>query len=329
MEPKKDRLQELASNVEADYSIWKVISVIAFTAASAAAFGIFLSLGIPGGTAGTALLFLSCLVMQALLIKSSSISMAGAAIESAAMVIPVFLLKPGFPLLPLAFAVALSFLFMVWATLSARDTLDNELKIRFSKVAGAVLPKSFTAIAIFLAMIFGFSFRSDTLFSPGFIGPLVDLATPVIGYFVPNFSSDMTTRDFLAVSASSALAKNGVIDFNLMPDSLRDQIINESVEGSKKALENGFGITISLDVSFKDSVRLALSEKLKDVVSKMPPYIISVMVALIVFSLVKALGLFVHWLVTFFAFVIYQILLATGFAETILEPRSREIVVMK
>jgi len=326
---KKDRLKELASNVEADYSVLKIFSVISFTCLSAAAFGVFLGLGIVGGIAGTGLLFLSCLVMQSLLIKSIARFATGAIFESVAIVAPIMFLKPDFPLLPLAFATVLNFLLIVWSQFSARDALENELKVRFTKISKAVLPKSFTALAIVIAVIYGFAFKPETLFSPSFVDPIVGIAAPVVGYFVPDFSPEMTARDFLAVSARQSLASNGVIDFNVMPATLRNQIIDQTVESSKKALEDGLSISIDLTASFSDNVRFALSEKMKDAVQKIPPYFISLAAAFVIFLLVKAISFIVYWLVALFAFVMYQALLAIGFAEVTLEPRSREIVLMK
>lgn len=326
---KKDRLRELASNVEADYSPWKIFAVIAFTCLSAGAFGVFLGYGIVGGIAGTGLLFLSCLVMQALLIKSLARFALGAVFESLSLVAPIIYLKPDFPLLPLAFAALLNFLLIVWAQFSARDALDNELKVRFTKIAKAVLPRSFTAFAVVIAVIYGFSFKPETLFSPDFIGPMVGISAPIVGYFIPDFSPEMSARDFLAVSARQSLAKNGVIDFNVMPASLRDQIIDKTVESSKKALEDSFSISIDLNASFSDNVRFALADKLEIAVREIPPYFISIGAAIVIFLIAKAVSFIVYWLVALFAFVMYQVLLAIGFAEVTLESRSREIVLMK
>lgn len=326
---KKDRLKELASNVEADYSLWKIISVVAFTCLAAAAFGIFLALGIVGGIAGTGLLFLSCLVMQALLIKGLGRFALGAVFESIAMVAPIIFLDRAFPIVPLAFAAVIAFLAFVWAQLSARDALENELKVRFLKISKAVLPKSFTAVAIVMAVVYGFAFKKETLFSAEFIDPMVGAVSPVVGYFVPDFKIDMSARDFLAVSAKQSLAKNGVIDFNVMPEKLRNQVIDKTVESSKKALEDSFGVTIDLTKSFRDNVRSVLADRLRVIVDKLPAYLVSLAVALVIFLLVKAVGFLVYWIVAFFAFVMYQVLLSTGFAEVMLEPRSREIVLMK
>ncbi|MDD5098762.1 MAG: hypothetical protein PHP35_00215 [Candidatus Colwellbacteria bacterium] len=326
---KKDRLRELASNVEADYSPIKVLLIILFTLLSALAFGVFIGLGIIGGIAGAGLLFLSCLVMQALLIKSLSRFAIGAIFESAALISPIIFLKPGFPILPLLFAAVLNFLLMVWAQFSARDALENELKVRFIKISKAVLPKSFTAFAVVVAVIYGFSFKPEYFFSPSFIDSTMNLATPIIGYFVPDFSPNMSAREFLAVSARQSLAKNGVINFNIMPESIRNQIINKTVEESKNALENSFGFSIDLDKPFSENARIIFTEKIKEVVGMIHPYLISVVVSLGVFFLAKAASFIVYWLVAFFAFIMYQVLLATGFAEVTLQQRSREIVVMK
>jgi len=326
---KKDRLKELASNIEADYSVWKIIVVIAFTCIAAGSFGIFLGSGIAGGVAGAGLLFLSCLVMQALLIKGLGRFAVGALFESVAMVAPIFIINKEFPLIPLAFAALVSFLAFIWAQLSARDTLENELKVRFLKISKAVLPKSFTAVAIVIAVVYGFSFEKSTLFSPEFLDPIINTASPVVGYFVPGFSPDMSARDFLAVSAKQSLAKSNVIDFNVMPEKLRNQLIDKTVEGSQKALEDSFGVTVDLTKSFKENVRTISIDRLQVIVSQIPVYLISLAVALIVFLTAKAVGFVIYWIVAFFAFIMYQVLLSVGFAEVSLETRSREIVLMK
>jgi len=317
-------------DAEADYSLWKIIAVIAVTAASAALFGLTLSHQFSlSRVFGAGLLFAAFITIQPLLIKDRNKILFSVFLSVISLFLPLFLSDIPF-FSPVFFSVmAASFIFLVWGQLSGKEELDNALRIRFSKLSGRVLSKSLTAIALTAAIVFGWSFNINTLFSEKFINSIIDISKPVIGYYVPNFDPAMNFRDFLAVSAKQTLAGNNVVEFNLMPETLKNQLINQTVENSRRSLENNFGINIDLDLSFSENVRNAITEKLKDPASLIPADHLSIAAAIIIFLIARGTLWIFSWLVAALSFFVYQTLLAISFAEVTLETRSKEVILLK
>jgi hypothetical protein len=315
---------------EADYSPWKMAVVFIMIASSAAIFGFTLASSPSVARAlAAALLFASLISIQPLLIKGMGRIFLSVTLYSIALFAPIFFINKTVPFVVLAVAAVISFLLFIWGQVAGRRELDNSLKINFSRLSGAVLARSLTAIAIAGAIVYGWNFRAESLFSDKFLGNVINASVPIVGYYIPNFDPTMNLRDFLEVSARQSLAAGGVLDFNLMPDTLKNQLLNQTIENSRKSLENNFGISIDLDSSFADNFKSAITEKLKDPITSITSDYLSAIMAVIIFFFSRGALWLMSWIAGGLSFLLYQMALVTGFARLSLEPRSKEIVLLK
>lgn len=325
----KARLKIAATDIEADYSFWKVTVVFSVMAVFAFFFGLSL-VYLPFSRAIAAgLLFSAFLTLQPILIKGFQRMALSTAIGTAALFLPVFLSSKGIPLLVLVISAVASFGMFMWGQYAGKMELENTLRIKFSKLAGSILSKSLSAVALIIALVYGWSFNIDIIFSEQSMERIIAISSPVIGYYIPNFSPDMPLRDFLEVSARQSLAGNNVISFNLMPETLKQQLINQTIDSSRKSLENNFGVSVDLDSSFKNNLIKSVTDKFKAPVSAIPKGQVSLVATMFLFVGLRTGLWLLSWLAVMLSFLIYQIVLAVNFAQLSLEPRSKEVILLK
>ena len=313
---------------EADYSAVKILSVILGVSAFAFLFGYSLSAWSGFQAAAAGLIFVSLIALLPLLLKAKNLQFVAALTSSVSMAAPLFLFGD-VPLVPVAALAVFSVIMLTGGIIFGKREIDNSLKVSFTRFSGQVIAKAFTVVALAAAISYGWNFKAADLFSDKFINKVVSLSSPVVTYYAPGFTPEMKFGEFLEISARRSLAGKDAINFALMPDTLKRQLISQTVENSRRALENNFAVEVDLDASFEENFRKAVTEKIAGPAKAINPDHLSVAAAIVVFIFVRGTLWFLGWLVAAFAFFIYQLLLATKFAEIYLESKTREIVLLK
>jgi|GEM_PF-1265366 len=313
---------------EADYSGLKIAAVIVGVSAFAFLFGYSLSFWGVFPSIAAGMFFVSLVALAPLLLKSRGLQFAAALVSSLALAIPLFIFGK-IPLIPIGALAVFSIVMLAEGVIFGKKEIDNSLKVSFSKFSGAVVGKALTVIALAASISYGWHFTADDLFTDKFIDGIVSLSSPVVGYYAPGFTPEMKFSEFLEISARRALAGKDPIGFAVMPETLKRQQIDQTVENSRRALENNFAMEVDLEASVQDNFRKAAIDKLAGPARAVNPDHLSIAAAIVIFIFVRGVLWFFGWLAAALAFFVYQLLLATKFAEIYIESKTREMVILK
>ncbi|NCN53049.1 hypothetical protein GW950_01125 [Candidatus Wolfebacteria bacterium] len=300
-----------------DRSKWKILSIGIMGFILALVMGYFLANTLSGESNLSALLissvlFFSVFVLQIIFIRGAGIINGFILIDTVAILIP-FLLS-----FSLSLIVAWLTLLVSWLNSSrkGRDEINNQLKVKFSRVEKIVLPSAFTGLAIFIAIITvwvnGTSLTKDTFLK------IIQPTQPIMQTFLSrNFNFNMTVSKF----AEEIISTKTGLNISALPQPARDYAINEALN----QLKSDYGLSFINTGSVSD----AIYNYLMTWVDKVPRNVriaVPIGAALLVFLTVKGITYILRYIVFIFTWILYELALITGFAYKSLESRSHEIV---
>lgn len=316
-------------NADVDVSRVKLIILGIFSLLSAGALGFALKSVVANGSLDLSnilnvvladLFFLTVFLFQVLLVKSQKIHGGLLLADSVALFVPFFpnlswLLLAGFLLLVLG----------LWnANRKGLVELDSGLKIQFFRVARRTLPAAITALSLFVSIAYvdvngvGTAFLSREAFRA-----ILKPAEPLVrGLVASNFSMDMTVYKFAEGLAEQQLGS----DFTALPASSKIQTV-EGMLNSLRGQAASYGIIFKSSDTITDVFYKYFDKQYKSIPQNylsLVPYAIF----LITFLTVRSLGGLLNGISSVFAYIIFQILLASGFARIGLESRSREMIIV-
>ena len=153
-------------------------------------------------------------------------------------------------------------------------------------------------------------------------------AEPIVqNLLIDNFSFNMTVYQFAEASVINQLAGQLGVPINSVPAAVKSAAINQSLN-ALQGQAAGYGVTFQNN----DTISQVVYNYLVGQIKKIPEafrLVIPAGVALIIFLTVRGLGTVVRWLVSVPAYLVYELLLLTGFARLSLESRSREIIILQ
>lgn len=293
----------LDNQSEVDISDWRLYAFIVGGVLSAAAFGYSFSVLNLIGAAIAGLVFLAITVLQAFFIKSGMLSAAIIFGESIAAVIP-FLTRPaGYSVS----AVLCLFVFIWLGNMQGREQRLNQIKIRFFQIERIVSAKSLTALALFISIFYvsGVNLDDPSLLR-GYVRSFIRPATPIAQKIInPAFSFDMTMKEF-----ASLISDQGVPP---------EQTLN--------ALRTAYKVNFTNAETVADALYNYASDRIVKIPESVRAYTPFAAV-LIVFLVAKSFTIFIQWAMAPVIYLIYELLMALGFARISLESRSREIIIL-
>jgi len=192
-----------------------------------------------------------------------------------------------------------------------------------------ILPKAFVVISMAVALVYGLSFKAEYLFSDRLISGVINLSSPIVGYYIPAFTPETQFRDLFTEIAERTIVTQNIANFDNIPEVSRTEIINQAVEVSYKNFEENFGVDINLNESFAENIRIILTTRVADIVKAIPENSFAVAIIIIIFIAVRGTLWLFGWFVLGVAFFVYQLLLAIKFAEVYLEARRKEVLLVK
>lgn len=319
--------KESALTSEVDYSVIKVIAVIAVTSLLVFFFGYSLSYwsALRSGVIG--LISVSFIILFPLLIKAKWLNFIGALAIVLSLGTSLLIFGKA-PLIPIVALSIFSLIVLIEGFLRGRAEINNSLKMNFIKFSGKILSGTLTIISLAFAIYYGFNFKVDDLFSEKFLDGALSIASPLINYYSPGFSPEMKFNEFLQVSARRILLKESS-EFAFMPEPIKETLTNEKALKLKEVLEKDFAVKINPEAAFKDNFRVAVTDKFYSPAKNIFSDHLSIIAAVFIFSIIRGIFWVFGWISAAFAFFIYQFLLATKFAEIYLESKNREMVLLK
>jgi len=313
---------------DTDYSLIKIFAVIIITTASAFIFSYALIFWSFVHAIIMGLFSVSLIVFVPLFIKSWSLHLASAFTISIAFILPLFLFKD-IPATPTGVVAVISIIMLIGGFISAKRELNNSLRISFTKFSNKIITKTLTVIALILAIAYGWNFQARTFFSDQFISTAMTFSSPLIEQRIPGFTPQMKLSDFFNVFAKQSFAQHDPDNFALLPINLQQQLVSQSTTSLYDTIESNLGADINLESSFQENLKIIILDKVVTPIERIPAERLSLIATIIIFVAVRGPFWFLGWLVIAFSFILFQLLLAIKFAETYLEPRSKEIVLIK
>ena len=323
---------KITEDANLDRSLWKVSAVGAVGAFTAGFLGFFLKAylvedrGSGFGPVGFLLLaFLVIFLLQTLFIKSRWISNLIILLEGLGAIL-FFLADFSLPVL----SAWLLFLFFLWvADRSGKNLLENDLKFRFFHIDRKITYDAITALAALISVLYvSTADLSGNGISKKGLESILKPVEPLIQRLVlDNFSFQMSIYQLV----DSAVTKQAVKQLGISPDSVAASLKNEAINKTIADLgerATGYGVTFKKS----DSITDVVYNYIKNQLAKLPDVFrfgIPFGFGLLVFLTIKGLEAAVRWLVAIPAYLLYQILLASGFATLTLESRRKEIIILK
>ena len=324
-----NKAHRTAPEADVDVSLLKILSLAFFTTLLALAFGYFFNFYLENGEIYAliaslvfAILFASLFLIQTFAIKDGwraflATLMQGAALSAwfyAPERMAVFLV-------PAVFAAIV----LLYGGMRGRAGISNMLRIRFSGIGGIVVHKVILSLAVIVGMsIYLFHIDKDKIVIPK---ELFTETFSIARGFIPALSdtTEKTTLEEYFLSSVRAQAQKQIPDFTLLPEPMQDKVLNEGMQAAGVQLKSILGDDIDMRISISEAVHKTVSSRFADI----SPETRSAIFAVLVFLTIIGLSLPIGYLVIFISFIIFEILLMTGFMSRTLEERSREIIILR
>lgn len=311
--------------VDTDKSIVKIASIISVNVFLAFLSSYFLSIGNLPVSVIFFVLFLVCLIIQNLFIKGLNKLFIASALESVAIALPFYNNFSGYSFLIIIVLILLCYK----SSFDSRKEMEQAMRIRFFKISRLSMGMALPAIVIFLGLMVsmrGNGFTEDSV--RWALQPL----TPLAQKYASNFSPDVKVRDLLNNIALSGLASqaksNPSLNLDSLPESDRKKLIDQGIKDLENRLDTFFGQKLDLDKSVSINIYEGLNSFYKGLTSS--SQVIVLLISLfIAYSLIRGLSILVQIPIAFLALILYEALLGFNFAVIQLEPRSREVIIMK
>ena len=313
---------------DSDYSLLKIFAVIIITTASALLFSYALIFWSFIHVVVTGLLSVSLIALVPLLLKSWSLHLASAFMISIAFILPLFFIKD-VPSTPAGVVAIFSIIVLMGGFVSAKRELNNSLRISFAKFSGKIIAGALTVVALVIAIAYGWNFQARTFFSDQFINKVLTFASPLIGRHIPEFTPQMELSDFFNVFAKQSFIQHDPANFALLPINLQQQFVSQSATSLYQTIENSLGVDMNLESSFQENLKIIILDKVVAPIEAIPAEQLAIIATVIIFISIRGPLWILSWLVIAVSFILLQILFVIKFAEAYLEPRSREIILIK
>ncbi len=222
----------------------------------------------------------------------------------------------------------LTFFFLWLANSIGKKELAGLLKISFFKVEQRVTSYALVAVSVFIAMAYLMSLGSGRSFiSKDAYRTVLGTTEPVLQrFFQPDFSFSMTIEKLVEDRAVASVAGTS-LEQEIKSPAVRQQLVNQTLAVFQSRAES-VGFTFKPKDTILDATYAFLNQKFKDL-SAQNQFLFSAAVVLLIFFTVRSTALIFRFVIALPAYLLFELLLAIGFAEMALESRAREIILLK
>ncbi len=278
-----------------------------------------------GGGSGTVLLlslgiFSTLSALQLFFTKAFKRRILILALQTICILIPFY----GYALTFLAAAGGIFIFFTAWGELLAYGELENSLEIRFFKAARLSLKKLTTALVLLLIILYLPQWDEKRAFIPREnFKSLYGWTTDMTKNFYPDIDFNST---FTALARSFARSElKGAKEFNSLSEPDKEHMIEQSSNQIVASMGASLGVEISpgdltMDIFYNSILKLLAN--LKD---RFKQWFLLIW-ALAVFLVIRGFGVIFYWIVMFVSFILYELLLTSGFTRIIGVSKTHEVM---
>ncbi|MBI1961065.1 MAG: hypothetical protein HYS43_02210 [Candidatus Liptonbacteria bacterium] len=210
-----------------------------------------------------------------------------------------------------------AFLILIWASIAGRRETQERLRIRFMTIAGRVFGWIVTAFAIIVTMLYisSVQFNEAPLSHQNFSRILLS-ANPILERIIPGLSLAQSLQQAAFALADSRTAS--------LPPEVRQLARTQTATTLREQATRVLGVPVNqnetvINILYKGFIANTTQ----------PTNIVFFQIAgILIFLSLKGFGFIVGIVLQPVAFLVYQVLLALGFAHIALEGRNKELIVI-
>ena len=224
---------------------------------------------------------------------------------------------------------ALLFLsFLSFANYQGIKELRNMVKINFWRVSKIILPKAIAGLLLFFCFAFvGVTVSEKKFFiSQDNFGKIFASTGGIIKKFFPAFDQSLNIHEIALNMANERV--NASPQFKNLPKTVKNQIISQTVSDFENNISEIAGSHINPQLKISEAVFEIVKMKFDEASSKNQIYVL-MGISFALFFIVGSLVMPIRIIISFFGYLIYEVLLALGFIFISLENKSREIIILK
>ncbi len=220
-------------------------------------------------------------------------------------------------------AVAAAALFLV-GYLQCRSELNHGMTIHFFRATHGVVAKFVTAALLVAIMLYLPMARTGTIFvsEPAF-GGFFDWVAGLVSGFYPAVSFTGSFGDFAQSVAKGELATNAA--FQSMSSSGQVAALSAASSQIESNLSKSLGITISGASPTSNVAYDVIMNMLQGLRDRFSLWFVAGW-GIVLFLLLRSVGVVAVWIGQFLAMIAYEILLSTGTVRITEEPQTKEII---
>lgn len=267
-----------------------------------------------------AVLFVNLIAIQAMLLKSSEQTWLSLALCAIGLLVPFYAVNIN--VLGTAFIVIL--LFFAMGIFSGRHELNNSLKIDFSKITRKMMS------GVMVGMVGGV-----TVFAvAGALGPTIFSTANIAKYVIEPYVVAPAMQDILhqPYTPNETVEQFVVAEIEQAPQlqslpngALKNEVIASSASSSIAQLESTLGGSIEPDQSLSFNLIQITENKVSNMQQPDQSAVI-IILYLALWSVVALIANVVSFVLVITAFLLFELLIVTNFAEIQLESRSHEVI---
>ena len=266
-------------------------------------------------------------VFQTIFIQSSKIDFLITFLEAIALAAPFYKNFSSY----LLFATLIVFVVMISAALSARKEIDNTFRVPFSRVCRGILPSILTIVFVFVFAVY-FGLAGNKFLSNKQVETVLGdaVVNPSLKIFMPKISNETSIDKVIAQLSEASINSLGGDALSGVPQTLKDSALNETSIGFVKTIEGFTGIKINLKDTLSGVIYNTAISKFNSLENDLKSVVVLGIIISVWFLFYWFFSFpLVYWSLSAVAYIIYQILLITGFAYLQIGTTNKETVVIK
>ncbi len=224
------------------------------------------------------------------------------------------------------------FLILLWANYSGNRELKNIIKIRFFRISKIVLPRVIIGLALFISVVYYINISQAEEFfisKSSFEKIIAPVGTLVQGLnIIPNFDFSLSIEELARNIAQKQI--NESPQFRILSQATKEQLVNETAKETRKRIFEFLGVSamVKPDSALSEVLYGAMAEKFLNLSQNTKNVILAIM-AILLFLTIKIIAIPVRFIISILAWLIYEILLSSGFARVALEKKGKEMLILE
>lgn len=229
---------------------------------------------------------------------------------------------------PVAFLFITIYLLLLTASYSGRKILDNTLKIDFWNISKLVVPKGIIVITLLVSVFIPLhlqTHRDEFPLSLTAFDKVLASSDAFIRRFYQDFDSSQSVEQMARTATERQL--ESIPQAKSLSPRDREVLIKKSMHDFYNQLFGYTGVTINPKERVSTAAYHVLQKKFS-VLKDDAKLWIYVMLGSVVFVSIASIMMPIRILVALLAFIVYEIMIAVGFAHVTVESRSKEVLVL-